>query len=340
MSPFLDALAGKSVDRTPVWFMRQAGRYLPEYRAVRKDHDFLTMVKTPEIAAEITLQPIRRFGLDAAVIYSDLLPPLQTMGLGLHFEKGVGPVIENPINSTKDVDLLATPPAGETMTYTPDAIRLVKRELDAVGVPVLGFAGAPFTLAAYAIEGGGSKKYEKTRVFMYTEPAAWRRLMDKLVTVAGSFLTEQARAGADALQVFDSWAGALSRYDYETYAAPYTAKLIAIAQKTGKPVVHFTTGTAGHLDAVAAAGGDAIGVDSGPSLREARERTGGKPLQGNLDPYLLQAPWRELKAQTDRVLAEAPETGYVFNTGHGLVPATPPDAVARLVDYVREKTSR
>ncbi len=339
MSRFLDALAGRPVDATPVWFMRQAGRYLPEYRAVRKDHDFLTMVKTPEIAAEITLQPIRRFGLDAAVIYSDLLPPLETMGLDLRFESGVGPVIDNPIRSTKAVDLLATPPAAETMPWTPQAIRLVKAELgDAT--PVLGFAGAPFTLAAYAIEGGGSKKYERTRVFMYSEPAAWRRLMDKLVTVAGSFLTEQAAAGADALQVFDSWAGALSRYDYERYAAPYTSKLIAIAQKTGKPVVHFTTGTAGHLDAVAAAGGDVIGVDSGPSLTEAYERTGGRPLQGNLDPYLLQAPWRELKAQTDRVLAEAPATGYVFNTGHGLVPATPPDAVARLTDYVRERTSR
>ena len=340
MSRFLDALAGKPVDATPIWFMRQAGRYLPEYRAIRQKHDFLTMVKTPEIAAEITLQPIRRFGLDAAVIYSDLLPPLQTMGLGLHFEKGIGPVIENPISSTKDVDLLATPPASETLMYTPEAIGLVKAELDPLGIPVLGFAGAPFTLAAYAIEGGGSKKYEKTRVFMYTEPAAWARLMDKLVTVAGSFLTEQAKAGASALQVFDSWAGALSRYDYERYAAPYTAKLIAIAQKTGLPVVHFTTGTAGHLDAVAKAGGDAIGVDSGPSLTEARERVGGLPIQGNLDPYLLQAPWRELKAQTDRVLAEAPATGYVFNTGHGLVPATPPDMVARLTDYVREQTSR
>lgn len=340
MSRFLKALRGEPVDATPVWFMRQAGRYLPEYRAVREKHDFLTMVKTPEIAAEITLQPIRRFDLDAAVIYSDLLPPLQTMGLGLHFEKGVGPVIENPIDTTRDVDMLATPPAGETMPWTPEAIRIVKAELEPKGIPVLGFAGAPFTLAAYAIEGGGSKKYEKTRVFMYNEPAAWARLMDKLVTVAGSFLTEQAKAGADALQVFDSWAGALSRYDYERYAAPYTSKLIAIAQRTGLPVVHFTTGTAGHLDAIAAAGGDAIGVDSGPSLTEARERVGGKPIQGNLDPYLLQAPWRELKAQTDRVLAEAPATGHVFNTGHGLVPSTPPDAVARLADYVHERTSQ
>ncbi len=345
MSRFLDALAGKPTDVTPVWFMRQAGRYLPEYRAIREKHDFLTMVKTPDIAAEITLQPIRRFGLDAAVIYSDLLPPLQTMGLDLRFEKGIGPVIDNPIRSTKAVDLLATPPAGETMTYTPEAIRMVKAELEPQGVPVLGFAGAPFTLAAYAIEGGGSKKYERTRVFMYNEPAAWQRLMDKLVTVAGSFLTEQAKAGADALQVFDSWAGALSRYDYERYAAPYTKKLIAIAQRTGKPVVHFTTGTANHLDAIAAAGGDAIGVDSGPSLVEAAQRIalsrpGGLPLQGNLDPYLLQAPWRELKAQADRVLSEAPQTGYVFNTGHGLVPATPPDAVARLTDYVHEQTAR
>lgn len=340
MSRFLKALRGEPVDATPVWFMRQAGRYLPEYRAVREKHDFLTMVKTPEIAAEITLQPTRRFDLDAAVIYSDLLPPLQTMGLQLRFASGVGPIIDNPINTTRDVDMLATPPAGETMTYTPEAIRLVKEELDPKGIPVLGFAGCPFTLAAYAIEGGGSKKYEKTRVFMYNEPAAWRRLMEKLVTVAGSFLTEQAKAGADALQVFDSWAGALSRYDYERYAAPYTKQLIEIAQRTGKPVVHFSTGTAGHLDAIAAAGGDAIGVDSGPSLKEAHERVGGKPLQGNLDPYLLQAPWRELKAQADRVLGEAPAVGHVFNTGHGLVPSTPPDAVARLADYVHERTSQ
>ncbi|MEM8559439.1 MAG: uroporphyrinogen decarboxylase [Bacteroidota bacterium] len=343
MSRFLQALRGEPVDATPVWFMRQAGRYLPEYRAVREHHDFLTMVKTPEIAAEITLQPLRRFDLDAAVIYSDLLPPLETMGLQLRFEAGVGPVIDNPIRSTKAVDLLATPPAAETMPWTPEAIRLVKEELGD-RTPVLGFAGCPFTLAAYAIEGGSSKKYERTRVFMYTEPAAWRRLMDKLVTVAGSFLGEQAKAGADALQVFDSWAGALSRYDYERFAAPYTAKLIAIAKRTGLPVIHFTTGTAGHLDAIAAAGGDAIGVDAGPSLTEAAARVAmtrpeGLPLQGNLDPYLLQAPWRELRAQADRVLNEAPERGHVFNTGHGLVPSTPPDAVARLTDYVHERTA-
>ena len=336
---FLRALRGEATDATPVWFMRQAGRYLPEYRAVRERHDFLTMVKTPELAAEITLQPLRRFDLDAAVIYSDLLPPLETMGLRLRFEQAVGPVIENPVTTTRDVDLLATPPAEEAMPWTLEAIRLVKGELALRGIPVLGFAGAPFTLAAYAIEGGGSKRYEKTRVFMYHEPAAWRRLMDRLVTVAGSFLVAQAQAGADALQVFDSWAGALSRYDYERYAAPYTKKLIGIASRTGLPVVHFTTGTAGHLDAVAAAGGDVIGVDAGPSLLEAYERVGGRPLQGNLDPYLLQAPWRELKAQADRVLAEAPATGHVFNTGHGLVPSTPPDAVARLTDYVHEKTS-
>ncbi|MFN3597027.1 MAG: uroporphyrinogen decarboxylase [Rubricoccaceae bacterium] len=340
MSRFLSALRGEPVDATPVWFMRQAGRYLPEYRAIRERHDFLTMVKTPELAAEITLQPLRRFDLDAAVIYSDLLPPLEPMGLTLRFAPGVGPVIDNPITTPRDVDLLATPPAAETLPYTPAAIRLVKAELALRGIPVLGFAGAPFTLAAYAIEGGGSKRYEKTRVFMYREPAAWRRLMDKLVTVAGSFLAAQAEAGADALQVFDSWAGVLSRYDYARYAAPYTEKLIAAARRTGLPVIHFTTGTAGHLDAVAAAGGDAIGVDSGPSLREAARRVGGRPVQGNLDPYLLLAPWRELRAQAARVLDEAPATGHVFNTGHGLVPGTPPDAVARLTDFVHERTAR
>jgi uroporphyrinogen decarboxylase len=340
MSRFLRACRREPVDATPVWLMRQAGRYLPEYRAIRQKHDFLTMVKTPEIAAEITLQPLRRFALDAAIIYSDLLPPLQAMGLPLRFESGRGPVIDEPIRTTKQVDRLATPPAAEALAYTPDAIRLLRPELDAMGIPLIGFAGAPFTLASYAIEGGGSKRYETTRVFMYTEPAAWRRLMDKLVVVAGDFLAEQAKAGAQALQVFDSWAGALSRYDYERYAAPYTAKLIARAKQTGLPVIHFSTGTAGHLDAVAAAGADVIGVDAQPSLSEALQRIGpDRAIQGNLDPLLLQAPPRELRAQVDRVLSEAPPSGHVFNTGHGLVPSTPPDAVAWLVDYVHERTA-
>jgi uroporphyrinogen decarboxylase len=335
----LRALAGQPVDAVPVWFMRQAGRYLPEYRAVREKHDFLTMVKTPEIAAEITLQPLRRFDLDASIIYSDLLPPLEGMGLNLRFERGIGPIIDNPIRSTKQVDRLAVPPADEALAFTLDAIRLIKPELDGKGIPLIGFAGAPFTLASYAIEGGSSKRHELTKRFLYAEPAAWRRLMEKLATLAGDFLVAQAQAGADALQVFDSWAGALSRYDYERYAAPYSRAVLERAHSTGLPVIHFSTGTGAYLDAIAQCGGHATGVDFGLPLAEAAQKAG-KPVQGNLDPLLLQAPWRELRAQTDVVLGQRPQCGYVFNTGHGLVPATPPDAVARLTDYVHEQTAR
>jgi len=337
---FLKALKNEPTDAVPVWFMRQAGRYMPEYRALRQKHTLLEIVKTPELAAEVTLQPLEAFDVDAAIIFSDLLPPLEGMGLPLRFATGEGPVIDLPVRSPKDVDRLGTPPAAECLSFTLDAIRLLKGEMASRNLPLIGFAGAPFTLASYAIEGGSTRKFHLTKTFMYQEPAAWRRLMEKLVTVSADFLQEQVRAGAHVVQVFDSWVGALSRADYLRYVQPYTADLLQRVGKAGVPVIHFTTGTGAYLDAVAAAGGHALGVDVHLPIAEARQKAGAMAVQGNLDPLLLLAPWRELKAQTDDVIASnGGKPGFVFNTGHGLIPQTPPDAVRRLVDYIHQSTS-
>ena len=321
--------------------MRQAGRYMAEYRALRQKHSMLEAIRTPELAAEITLQPIKAFDLDAAIIFSDILPLLVGMGLDLEFVQGVGPRLNNPIRSTYAIDVLATPPATETMAGTLAAIRLVKPELAARGVPLIGFAGAPFTLASYAIEGGGSKSYAKTKAMMYAEPAAWKRLMTKLVTVVADYLAEQARAGADALQVFDSWAGALGRLDYVRYVQPYNRVLFERLEKTSLPVINFSTGTSAYLDAVADAGGDVVGVDWRLPLDAAWMAIGrDRPIMGNLDPVTLYAPWRELRHHVDEVLQRAAgRPGHIFNLGHGILPETPVDTVRWLVDYVHERTA-
>jgi uroporphyrinogen decarboxylase len=336
-SPFLRACRGLPTERTPVWLMRQAGRYMPEYRAIRARHSMLEAIQTPELAAEITLQPLRAFGFDAGIIFADILPPLIGMGLRLDFVAGKGPVIDNPIESTRDIDRLATPPASETLAGTLRAIELVKAE---TATPLIGFAGAPFTLASYAIEGGGSKAWVKTKALMLSEPAAWRRLMEKLVTVQADYLLAQARAGADALQVFDSWVGlALGRLDYERYVAPYNRSLFERIAQSGVPTIHFSQGTAGYLRDVAATGGDVIGVDWRMPLDWCRERLGfERPIQGNLDPCALLAPWRELRHRIDDVLDRAGgRPGHVFNLGHGIFPETPMDNVRRLVERVRER---
>ncbi len=314
---------------------------MAEYRALRAKHSMLEVIRTPELAAEITLQPINAFDLDAAIIFSDILPPLTGMGLDLEFVKGHGPRLNNPIRSTYAIDVLATPPAAESMGGTLDAIRLVKPELEARGVPLIGFAGAPFTLASYAIEGGGSKTYAQTKTMMYTEPAAWKRLMNKLVTVVADLLAEQARAGVDVLQVFDSWAGALGRLDYIRYVQPYNRVLYQRLEKIGLPVINFSTGTAAYLDAVAEAGGDVVGVDWRLPLDAAWSRIGpGRAIMGNLDPVTLFAPWRELRHHVADVLQRAAgRPGHIFNLGHGILPETPVDAVRRLVDYVHEQTA-
>ncbi len=332
---FLKACRSEEIDTTPVWFMRQAGRYLPEYRALRKKYGMLEALSNPEVAAAITLQPVERFNLDAAIIFSDILPPLIGMGLDLEYVSGRGPVLRRPLASTYDIDVLRVPPATESMAGTLEAIRLVTSSLK---VPLIGFAGAPFTLASYALEGGSSKTFASTKAMMYAEPAAWNRLMIKLVTVAADLLEQQVAAGADCVQVFDSWAGALSRMDYEQYVQPYSQRLFERLARLEVPVIHFSTGTGAYLDAVAAAGGDIVGVDWRVPL-DVAARAAGRTIMGNLDPAALLAPWREMQPRIDDVLRRAPH-GHIFNLGHGILPETPIDAVSRLVDHVHEKAAR
>ncbi len=341
-SLFLRACRGLPVERTPVWLLRQAGRYLPEYRALRERHAMLDLIRTPELAAQVTLLPISEFELDAAIVFADILPPLVGMGLELEFVEGDGPRITNPISSQRDVDLLAAPPAVETMAGTLEAIRIVRRELEPRRVPVIGFAGAPFTLASYAIEGGTSKDFTRTKAFMLSEPAAWKRLLTKLATVQGDYLLAQAVAGAEALQVFDSWAGrALGREDYLRCVAPYNRELFGAIARAGVPVINFSLGVSAYLRDAAGCGGDVVGLDWQLPLDAGWAAVGfDRPVQGNLDPAALLAPWRELRPRIDDVLARAGgRPGHVFNVGHGLVPQTPVDNVRRLVEHVRERTS-
>lgn len=339
-STFLRACRREPTSHTPIWFMRQAGRYMPEYRAIRERHSMLEVIQTPELAAEVTLQPINAFGFDAAIIFSDILPPLIGMGLDVQFVKGEGPVISNPLRNTRDIDRLGTPPANETMNGTLDAISIVAPELASRGIPLIGFAGAPFTLACYSIEGRGSKLFETPKKMMFREPAAWRRLMDKLVIVVGDYLLEQVKRGASALQVFDSWAGVLSVADYERYVLPFNRKLFEKIAAAGVPTINFSTGTSSYLDRVASAGGQAVGVDWRLPLDQAWNLIGtDRAIQGNLEPVALFAPWRELRAHVDAVLHAANgRPGHIFNLGHGILPETPMDTVRRVIDYVHEQT--
>ncbi|MEW6717853.1 MAG: uroporphyrinogen decarboxylase [Chloroflexota bacterium] len=342
-SRFLRACRRLPVDATPIWLMRQAGRYMAEYRALREKYSMLNLIQTPDLAAEVTLQPMNTFDLDAAIIFADILPPLIGMGLNLNFRPGKGPVIHNPISTIYDIDLLGTPPADETLAPTLEAIKMVTAELESKGIPLIGFAGAPFTLASYAIEGGGSKDYAKTKAIMYSEPAAWKRLMEKLVTVQADYLLKQAQSGAAALQVFDSWAGlALGKEAYLRFVAPYNSALFGQLKQAEVPVVNFSTGTFSYLEDVAACGGEVVGVDFRMPLGAAWEKIGPeRAIQGNLDPMALLADWQELKHQIDRVLEEAEgRPGHIFNVGHGLHQSTPVENVRRLVDYVHERTCK
>ena len=341
-SRFLRACAGLPVDATPIWLMRQAGRYMSEYMAIRSKHEMLECIRTPELAAEITLQPIKAFGMDAAIIFSDILPPLVGMGLDLEFVKGKGPVLHNRLERPYDIDILATPPAEETMAGTLGAIELVVAELGDK-TPLIGFAGAPFTLASYAIEGGGSKTYQRTKTLMYNEPAAWQRLMNKLVTVQVDYMLKQVKAGASALQLFDSWAGhALGKQDYIRFVQPYNTKLFKMLERANVPVINFSTGTTPYIEEVAKCGGSVIGVDWHMPIDELWQRTGtDRPIQGNLDPVSLLSNWRELQFRVDDVLDRVNgRNGHIFNLGHGIFKETPVENVKRLVDYVHERTMR
>ena len=332
---FLRACRRLPVDCTPVWFMRQAGRYMPQYRRLRERYPLLTLVKTPDLAAEVTLQPMDSFALDAAIIFADILPPLEGMGIRLEFAQGEGPVIHNPVRTPADVESLCVPPPEENVPFTLEAIRLACRAL-AGRAPLIGFAGAPFTLASYMVEGGASKDYRRTKGMMYACPQAWHALMDKLATLVGDYLYAQAQAGAQALQFFDSWVGALGPADYREYVLPYSHRALARASAAGVPVIHFTTGTGGMLELVKEAGGDVIGLDWRVDLDAAWRRLGDAvAVQGNLDPMVLLAPLPELHRQAADILARAGgRPGHIFNLGHGILPETPVEHVAALVDFV------
>ncbi len=340
-SRFLKACRREPTDCTPIWLMRQAGRYMANYRAIRAEYSMLEVINSPKLSAEVTLQPIEAFDLDAAIIFSDILPPLVGMGLDLEFEKGSGPVIKNPITSPDQVGKLVSRLASETMGPTIEAVSLVSKELTPRGIPLIGFAGAPFTLACYAIQGRGSKMYEKPKQFMYSHPEAWADLMNRFVDVDADYLIQQVRAGASALQVFDSWAGVLSEADYCRFIQPYNTRLLSLLAETGVPLINFSTGTGGHLHEVSACGGDVIGVDWRMSLAKSWESAGTElAIQGNLDPTTLLSSWAEIKRQTDSILQDAAgRPGHIFNVGHGIMPPTPVESVKSLVDYVHDSTT-
>ncbi|HSV73512.1 MAG TPA: uroporphyrinogen decarboxylase [Chthonomonadales bacterium] len=330
---FLRACRREPVDRTPIWIMRQAGRYLPEYRAIRERRSMLECCTTPELAAEITLLPIRRFDLDAAILFSDLTIPFTPMGAPFTLQENVGPVIESPIRSAADVQRLRPVEPEADLAFTLEAIRTVRRDLR---VPLIGFCGAPFTWACYLIEGRGSRDFARTRAFLHAEPAAWNRLMELLTESALRYLTAQVAAGAQAVQLFDSWAGILAPHVYREAVLPHVRRLFDGLRPLRVPAIHFGVGTATLLEAMRDAGGDVIGVDWRTPLGEARRRLGdGVALQGNLDPTALLAGPDALRRETQRVLDEASgRPGHVFNLGHGVLPATPPEQVALLVDLV------
>jgi uroporphyrinogen decarboxylase len=320
---------------TPVWFMRQAGRYMPEYRALRQKHSILELCHHPELAAEVTLQPITRLGVDAAILFADILLPFEPLGLGLSFEAGEGPQIARPIRTAAQVDALPPVDAERDLGYVLEAVRFAVRALPP-GVPLIGFAGAPFTLASYAVEGGATRSFTVTKSFMYAEPRAWHRLMEHLAEIVGSYLAAQARAGARALQLFDSWVGCLAPEDYRQYVQPHSRRVLELARAARVPVIHFATDTAGFLEDFAAAGGDVIGVDWRLPLDAAWRRIGEeRAIQGNLDPATLLAPRATLEARVREVLAQAGgRRGHIFNLGHGVLPQTPVEALQRVVEIV------
>jgi uroporphyrinogen decarboxylase len=337
--PFLAACRSEPAPYTPVWVMRQAGRYLPEYMKVREKVDFLTLTKSPELAAEVTLQPIRRFGMDAAILFSDIMTPLEGMGIDLDFDPG--PVIRNPVRSAADVDALRVGDPEESVPFVMETIRILRRELPA-SAPLIGFAGAPFTTYCYAVQGGGSKTFAEAKAFMYAEPFAADRLLDKIAETTERYLSARADAGAQALMVFDSWAGLLSPHDYRRFALPAVQRITSRLRRHGLPILYFPNQGSTLMTAAREAGADVIGVDWRLPLSEARRLLGPElAVQGNLDPAALFAPRDELARHIDRVLDEAGGApGHIFNLGHGIERSTDPDAVAFLVDRVHEKTAR
>jgi len=336
-SPFVRACRCQPVERVPVWFMRQAGRSLPEYRAARGGGSILDAIRNPELAAELTLQPVRRYGVDAAILFSDIVVPVAAVGFGVEVEQGRGPVVDWPFRRREDLARLRPLDPEADTGYVLESVRLVARELDPLGIPLIGFAGAPFTVASYLVEGGQSRLYSRTKALMYEDPDLWGRLLDALAEMALASLRAQVQAGASAVQLFDSWAGALSPADYRRFVLPATCKVFAGLADLGVPRIHFGVGTGELLALMAGAGAEVVGVDWRVPLDEARRRVGpGHALQGNLDPVVCLAPWDVVEAQTREVLERGGGTGHVFNLGHGVLPETDPEVLGRIVELVHE----
>lgn len=338
---FLKACRGEQVDCTPVWMMRQAGRYLPEYREIRERHSFWEMCKIPEVAVEVTLQPLRRMDLDAAIMFSDILVPVEAMGVEIEFQEKRGPVIMNPVRTQADVDKLHIITAEEETAYVMEIIKLLRRELEGKA-PLIGFSGAPFTLASYIIEGGGSKNYQFAKTMMYAEPATYHALMDKITESVISYMSAQIDAGAQVMQLFDSWVGCLSPYDYKEYAMPYSRRIIDAIKTKGVPIIHFANQASTLYPLVREAGGDVFGVDWRIDLDVAWDIFGHDVgVQGNLDPVVLYGPIEYIEKRVKEILDRAANRpGHIFNLGHGILPTVPPDHAKAMIDAVHRLSMR
>ena len=338
-SVLVRAARRQSVSHTPVWFMRQAGRSLPEYRKVREGVGMLDSCRTPDLVAEITMQPVRRHGVDAAILFSDIVVPLSAIGVDLDIVAGVGPVVAKPFRERADLDRLPelTP---EHLPYITEAVHLVLDELGAT--PLIGFAGAPFTLASYLVEGGPSKNHEHTKAMMHGDPELWNDLCARLAQISGAMLRVQAQAGASIVQLFDSWVGVLSRQDYERFVQPHSRLALSAVADLDVPTIHFGVGTGELLASMGAAGADVVGVDFRTSLTDARARLGDRyAVQSNLDPALLFASWPALEKTVRSIVAEGAQApGHIFNLGHGVLPDTDPEALTRVVELVHEASAR
>jgi uroporphyrinogen decarboxylase len=337
-SAFLRAARGEPVPHMPVWFMRQAGRSLPEYLKVREGITMLDSCMRPDLVTEITLQPVRRYGVDAAIFFSDIVLPLMAIGVDLDIVPGVGPVVAQPVRTLADVAAIPdlTP---EHVPFITEAVQLLVAELGAT--PLIGFAGAPFTVASYLVEGGPSKDHAKTKALMFGAPEVWQALLGKIAGISAAYLHVQVAAGASAVQLFDSWAGALTRPDYEASVLPYSRQVLESIGSTGVPRIHFGVGTGEILDLMGAAGAEVVGVDWRVPLAEGVRRVGGRCVQGNLDPTLVFAPTEIMLERADQVIAAGHKApGHIFNLGHGVIPTTDPDQLQRLTDHVHERTAR
>jgi uroporphyrinogen decarboxylase len=336
---FLRACRREPVDRTPVWFMRQAGRYLPEYREIRGTRDILETCREPDVVVEITIQPLRRMALDAAIVFSDIMVPLAAVGLGIRVAPGTGPVLDEPLRSRADLARLRPLEPEVDEAHLLEAIRLLRAEL---GVPLIGFSGAPFTLASYLVEGGPSRDHARTKALMHGEPATWHRLMELLTGITVAHLRAQVEAGAQAVQVFDSWVGALDPEDYERWVLPHSRRVFEGVADLRVPRIHFGVVTGELLALMARAGGDVIGLDWRVPLDAGWDRVGhDRGVQGNLDPAVCLGPWDAVREKALGVLRRAGgRPGHVFNLGHGVLPGTPPETMQRLVDLVHEASER